>query len=511
MHPQTLDSDSDVYFTSLANKILRALLSKKSTTEGLSEHLLRQFALKSAAYLEDVVSCWGLFGGFRKLHLQMFGKKLPFYTLDEDYYDDEINLEDIQFLLWTTMQEDINETEGGRFMNPENPGIALVSELIFCILEEEYETAPENERICKLLKWEYDDFFSLRKLLKWLCYNTYLSTNNAKNTLEEMKISVRKTDKENLPLQTTDNLIYLIESHSIFNYVCTPLSVNAIEWFRAITTNKNTLKKSENLACRAFQTYKIISSNKKTINLLPFCENETTLQLARESLNSLDKNSSREFQEGKETIQAALVFFDGLWHVNGMSIFTDMDDQVQTEENQKNARKKQHAENVEYSHKGIFKYNKNKPIAFFKDCDEWKKFWLGAFPETPNIEDYFIKNPFKNKRNILLFSYPKNGAFILPDAATLIKYPSNELYNKKIAQENGIALLTGNYPAPLEFLEFIIDNHYIPDARINSLKGVEYGRRLVQDNQWFIVRFFQPKLFESKIFDDLQFTNEDFD
>lgn len=504
MHPDTVVFDSDVYFTSLANKILRALQSEKEMAKDFGEYFLRQFALKSAAYLEDVVSGWGLFNGFRKLHLQLNGKKLPFYTLDDEYYDDEINLADVQFLVWTTMQEDFNHDKDGRFLNPENPGIAFMSAIIFDVLEDEYETAPENKRICELLhEWEYNDFFSFREILKWLCYNSYLSTNNVQNTLTEMKISVRKNSRKNQTF-SADKIIYLLESNAVLNYVCTPLSVKAIDWFRAITTNENILKKSEHLACRPFQTYKIMGGNEKTINLLPFGDNETMLQLSRESINFLDDNSTREFQAGKEAIQAVLVFFDGLWQINGISMFLKMDEQVEIQENKKKKSEKQHYENALYSHNEILKYNKNKPIAFLKNCDEWKKFWLGAFPDTPNIDEYFDKNPYKDEENILLFSYPKNGMFILPDAAALIKYPNNKLYDKQTAQESGIALLTGDYPAPLEFLEFIIDNDYIPDACINSLKGAEYGRRLVQDNKWFITRFFQPDLFESKIFDGLQ-------
>jgi hypothetical protein len=511
LHPETIVSASDVYFTSLANKILRTLQNDKLVAKEFNEDFLRQFALKSAAYFEDVVSQWGLFYGFRKLHLQMFGKKLPFYTLDEEYLDDEINLTDIRFLVWTTMQEHFNKKEDNRFLNPENPGIAFVSKLIFEILEDEYETAPENERIRVLLhEWEYNNFFSFRELLKWLCYNSYLSTNHAQNALNDMKIAARKNQKKDSVLPA-DNLIYLIESNAIFKYVCTPLSVKAIEWFRAITEDKNILKKIENFDCRTFQNYKIMGSNKDIINLLPFGENETMLQLARNSFNVFDKNSTREFQTGKEVIRATLAFFDGLWQVNGLSMFMGMDEQIQTKEDNKNTTQKQHTENVEHSHNAILKYNKNAPIAFFKNCDEWKKFWLGAFPKTPNIDEYFRNNPFKNEHNILLFSSPKNGALILPATATLIKYPGNKLYNSELAKQNGISLLSGSFPVPLKLLEFIIDNDYIPDACINSLKGAEHGRLLVQDNKWFITRFFQPNLFDSNIFEGLQTDKEDFD
>jgi hypothetical protein len=78
---------------------------------------------------------------------------------------------------------------------------------------------------------------------------------------------------------------------------------------------------------------------------------------------------------------------------------------------------------------------------------------------------------------------------------TLIKDKNNPLYNKQDAADHAISILCGAYVCPRVFLEYLITNNLIPDARINSLKGHIYGQKLVQENLDFIVRFFQPKLF----------------
>lgn len=75
-------------------------------------------ALTLAHYLEDVISDFGLWAAFTSKHRELYGKYLPFYTIDEEnYYCDEINPEDVRFLIWMVLQKSKETT----FCNPENP------------------------------------------------------------------------------------------------------------------------------------------------------------------------------------------------------------------------------------------------------------------------------------------------------------------------------------------------------------------------------------------------------
>jgi len=318
LHPKGVIADSDMYFASLANKIFRTLLNDKLIKGECDEYFLRQIALKSTSYLEDTVSQWGLFDGFRILHSEICGNLMPFYNLDEEYYRDEINIEDVQFLVWSTFQEDLNEEGEICFINPDNPMLMLVSSVIYDILDEHYETAPENEKIQEILhERDFEDFHSFRQLLEWLCYNSYLSTNNAKKKVESMTHSIPKkikADKEYAKFFS-----YLVESNAILYHACTPLSVKAIDWFRSISTNSRMLERIENVSYLPFQRYKIMGSDDSYINLESFGDEKIKIPLARESMNPLDENRTREFSKGKEIVQTSLVFFDGIWQVNGLT------------------------------------------------------------------------------------------------------------------------------------------------------------------------------------------------
>jgi hypothetical protein len=87
----------------------------------------------------------------------------------------------------------------------------------------------------------------------------------------------------------------------------------------------------------------------------------------------------------------------------------------------------------------------------------------------------------------------------------LHKNLNHEFYNENNKDNEDLALLTGGTDTPIEFLEFIINNNCIPDAKINSLISEERGRSIVQDNKWFIVRFFQSNLFDESIIENSQF------
>lgn len=500
MHPKGVIAASDMYFASLANKIFRTLLNDKIFKHEFNEDLLRQLALKSSSYLEDTVSQWGLFDGFRKLNSEICGNLLPFYTLDEEYYREEINIEDVQFLVWSTFQENLNEKGEVCFLNPDNPMLMIVSSVIYDILDDVYETAPENEIIQELLhEYDYEDFHSFRNLLEWMCYNSYLSTNNAKNSVERLKESILKMSMEDR--EYSKYLDYLVASNAIFFYACTPLAVKAIDWFRSISTNSRMLERAVNMSFRPLQLYKIVGSNDSFINLESFFNDKIKISLSRQSINPSDANQTRKFSKGNEIVRASLVFFDGVWNINGGAIFMEMQDEIKNEEECRMEEKKRLEKNILYTYNELFKYNKNIPIAFFKNSSEFAEFWNKAFSDDTNMDDFIKSNRLKNENNLVTFFSPKNGAFTLPKIAECIKYPANKLYNANAVHNEGLALLTGGFPAPLEFLEFIINNNYIPDAKINSLQSTQRGKEIVQDNKWFIVRFFQSELFHENIFD----------
>ena len=65
----------------------------------------KKLCLYTAAYFGDVVSGLGLWQAFIKTHLALDDTSLPFYTMRPDYIKDEINEEDIRFIIWNTLEK----------------------------------------------------------------------------------------------------------------------------------------------------------------------------------------------------------------------------------------------------------------------------------------------------------------------------------------------------------------------------------------------------------------------
>ena len=102
IHHRTKKTDTDEWYMGLANELL-PLVMTFPLYEGNPDVAedQRRLALTCALYLEDCVADAGNWREFIHWHKRSYGRYLPFYSLTEDYLPDEINREDIAFLLWT--------------------------------------------------------------------------------------------------------------------------------------------------------------------------------------------------------------------------------------------------------------------------------------------------------------------------------------------------------------------------------------------------------------------------
>jgi len=98
-HPYTQHSQVDFYYLRMCNKLLK---------ESIDEPLLRETKWSGfkdlicmlLCWFEDVISETNIWRSFTAEHKRLYGKFLPFYDTAVDYYDDEINLQDVRFLVW---------------------------------------------------------------------------------------------------------------------------------------------------------------------------------------------------------------------------------------------------------------------------------------------------------------------------------------------------------------------------------------------------------------------------
>lgn len=113
---------------------------------------------------------------------------------EEEYYQDEINIQDVLFIMWHHFQQSVYDKEA---LPPIFDSIGTAALGVFTILDNEYENAPSNERLLYILcdiDIDEEHFYDYRKILEWFHYDCYFNVGNKKRLLEATK-KIRKSPR----------------------------------------------------------------------------------------------------------------------------------------------------------------------------------------------------------------------------------------------------------------------------------------------------------------------------
>ncbi|MDR2466143.1 MAG: DUF3843 family protein [Prevotellaceae bacterium] len=485
---------TDPYYIHLSNRILHVLMREKQIRDA---DLLITIAIRMAAYLEDVVSRIGLFAAYRRIGAKTTGRKLPFFELDgkdhdEDYLDDEINDADIRFILWYSVQEAINEGKDNiRFLNPDNELIFGVGGQIADILHKDYETAPENTELYEFVHGvDFGDFMPVRNLLQWIYYGTYLSMNYPQKTFQK-DIEVLRSRSKKWNEGMFNALSYEIDVLNVFRKTCTPLAVSALELLKEMTAAPGAAEKLNSMKVRNMSSYRILELNDDIVRVSAKYDSGKVLDIDRKSFEINHK------LEPDMSILGVLVFFDGLWQLNGFAILTPAHENRDADEQngdegilRLNEFIAQRLEEMDRAYSALMKHSGNNQLIMFKNFNDYAEFWTRVFPDA-RIPDYMNDNYYRNATDIVLFADRKRGLQIVPDAARWIKQPDNTLYNEEDATKYAASIILGGTNMSLPLISYLLENDLIPDATLK----IPEARQLIRENRWFLVRFFQPDLF----------------
>lgn len=173
-HPKGMPSHTDGEYIQLARDLLGRI--KDCDVADLTPQEQRDIAVNLALYYEDVLADAGIWRGFTDKMRALYGKPLPFYDVDnEDYMPDEPNIEDVQFIVWLTVVN--SRLKSGKMINPETPALLMIAHELYPYMDELFEQLPVNDDLKAFFeRAEFmDDFYLQRDVLKWLCYDCYLT------------------------------------------------------------------------------------------------------------------------------------------------------------------------------------------------------------------------------------------------------------------------------------------------------------------------------------------------
>ena len=481
LHPYKQTNSVDQYYVGIANEIHKRLYSSTIADAFEEEENIRYTSLCLAAWFEDVISQTGIWQAFTAECRKRYGAYLPFYPIKGDYFPDEINLEDIRFLLWHHIQY---LCRGISAINPENPGIEQTAQEIYGLLAEEYETAPENERMQEFLYHSAmgeEDFFHYREILDWFHYQCYFNIENVAQCRDEAE---RLQDDEKITPEMAETLIYATRTSLTFKGRRNLLSLTSPEWLALIGNAHPEHQLWGKVKVRKNSCYLLEKEDDRYLYVKDLCsEDEGEFKITKKSLN-LSAIRSREV--GKSTLICELIYFGNTWWQCGMLL--------ENKYNQKMAEyvddltKQKEKTNEKAAFHDFIKASGEKSFVFCQSQEEISDFLL-------NKMDYNLKEgldiPRINTENgAMLMANPHTGLHIQFKLCECIKSPDNPYYNKEEAEKNAIMFIVNPDVIPYQLSCILQDEGMLPDAYLNSLQGKEYGQEFIRKNAHFLTDYF---------------------
>ena len=481
LHPYKQTNSVDQYYVGIANEIHKRLYSSTIADAFEEEENIRYTSLCLAAWFEDVISQTGIWQAFTAECRKRYGAYLPFYPIKGDYFPDEINLEDIRFLLWHHIQY---LCRGISAINPENPGIEQTAQEIYGLLAEEYETAPENERMQEFLYHSAmgeEDFFHYREILDWFHYQCYFNIENVAQCRDEAE---RLQDDEKITPEMAETLIYATRTSLTFKGRRNLLSLTSPEWLALIGKAHPEHQLWGKVKARENSCYLLEKEDDRYLYVKDLCsEDEGEFKITKKSLN-LSAIRSRE--AGKSTLICELIYFGNTWWQCGMLLENKYDQKMA--EYVDDLTKQKEKTNEKATFHDFIKASGGKSFVFCQSQEEISDFLL-------NKMDYNLKEgldiPRINTENgAMLMANPHTGLHIQFKLCECIKSPDNPNYNKEEAEKNAIMFIVNPDIIPYQLSCILQDEGMLPDAYLNSLQRKEYGQEFIRKNAHFLTDYF---------------------
>lgn len=147
LHSYQKATANDQWYLDLAHRLLLEI-GESLYLEYLNTDLRKRLALALTIYFEDTVSEGGGWSRFKAEFKKLYDKELPFYAIEADnYFHDDINKEDIQFIVWSVMTLEEDEEGNVSFVDPLGYDLLKNAENIFNILADCFEDAPITDAL----------------------------------------------------------------------------------------------------------------------------------------------------------------------------------------------------------------------------------------------------------------------------------------------------------------------------------------------------------------------------
>lgn len=135
---------TDKWYLDFANK-LHPIVKQSAMFKNDDARSLRDAATSLTLYLQDAIAQSGGWKTFSDMYFELYGNHLPFYSLTDQYVADEVNQEDIAFVLWTLKSHPAIWDRKYDLFSPFDEDLLKLSQIVYEIVDANFEEAPISE------------------------------------------------------------------------------------------------------------------------------------------------------------------------------------------------------------------------------------------------------------------------------------------------------------------------------------------------------------------------------
>jgi hypothetical protein len=516
-HPSTFNfssaSPTSSYYLRLCNRVLKIILPSDLREDCGSAERAIQLACILTAYFEDTISETGLFRIFTKRHEELYGKPLPFYYVTEEYYPDEINLNDLYFLAWHALSLWGKEDEIGLF-DPffrDGDHITALRE-IYDLFDSEFETAPQNEDMQQFLHLpphaNVDEIRSLLDFLSSEYYLGFIEYESFMNTLvekTEQRVSEAKTEGKDIveAIRDQEMIFYDAKVNHLFNHYTSLLAQRPSEQLALLVGEEHPLYPLlKSLSTRKLGCFLFIEE-KETEFIFEHIHSGTRINVSKEYLTI----ENEQLTPNRSCLSMSLVKWGDTWQQMGSAILFDHtpgeDSDLPGASLFDNPEERMNL--LKEMEKGFLQVNHGKQIAYLKDAEElydlYSRFLDISLPPTEEKEKTKAKqlagiSPILKKQHghfTLFFNRVTGIEFYFDEMTTLIADPDNPYYIPGKTYQ--LELLFFHPNISVEFANYLIENH-----KVEFIESEQCAPALsvLLDNRDFLLRYYKQESYRQE-------------
>ena len=461
--PYSNHSITDNYYLKLSNVVKNAIIERPEfqvIESFLDEDGINKLSCFLVSYYEDIISDTKLWTSFVSIHKRLYNKELPFFELD-DYYEDEINPQDICLLIWYFL----NTIQKNKFILPYNPFITNLADIIYDIFDKSWDDSPVNSYLksfYQINSTDYD-YYDVRKLMDIVLFQSYLSyfDTAAEIRNSENKIIQKRTNNEQLMMYLREN-----RDESVHNLRSRFLALSAKEWTAEILKDNKSLSDDILSISQRISGYFFYRGQDNTDIFIEHIASSKEFKITKKSFDY-----SSNLTEVDSVIYMGIVRWKSEWWFSGIQFTHKFDanfilDEKNSIEKRMSVNFLDHSSNetnkILETQKNVFlQFNNNQEIAFIssKNIDEFLKKFTEFYNTTLElskkeieeskkrlIQDGFLGKGSetiefsKDEELVIVYFNPKSGIEIVFGVNSAFPLPHNPTFKIEESEKHLMTL-----------------------------------------------------------------------